>query len=320
MPESRLQFQSFEWLDVANPTSEVLNKLAEQYQLHPTSVQDCLQPEHLPKFEMIEDVGFVVLRAYDPDCAKEADSVQELTRKIAIFYSERFVISIHRQDQPFMTALLEKWKKRKINDPVLTPEHVLIDILNEVVLSYQSPIMSCLGAIELFEAEIFHTSTQRKFRINKGYYVKRKVSVFKHMLRATREPVNRILVNAEAILVPHFQNISEQIDQQSYYASDIEDSMNSLLNLHVSLQGQRTNEASRRTNEVMRVLTIFSCFFLPINFIASIYGMNFEHMPEIKDPFGYWYALAFMATVSLVIFMWFRRKGWLKKADLRDSE
>lgn len=316
MAQTRIDFKGFHWLDISNPEPELLNEIAAKYELHPTSVQDCLQPEHLPKFEMINDVGFVVLRAYENECSAEADTVQELTRKIAIFYADRFVITIHRKDQAFITALVDKWGK-KTNDPHITPEHILSSITNEVVRSYEPPIMECLNNLELFEQEIFGAGTQKKFRIQKGYYLKRKVSVFKRMLRATLEPLNRIMANAEMVLMPHFQNAKEQIDSLYFYADETTESISSLLNLHISLASQRTNEASRRTNEVMRVLTIFSCFFLPINFIASIYGMNFAHMPELQWPYGYFFALALMATVVIVIFTWFRRKGWLKGTQRR---
>lgn len=314
MPESRVSFQSFHWLDISNPTPEVLNSLAERYELHPTSVQDCLQPEHLPKFEMINDVGFVVLRAFDRECNLEADTVQELTRKIAIFFSDRFVITIHRKDQSFIETMTAKWSKRD-KDPHVTPEHVLSDILLEVVRSYEKPVHECMANLELFEMEIFGAGTQRKFRMQKGYYLKRKVSVYKRMLRSTLEPVNKIMGNAESVLLPHFQNARELVDSLYFYCDEISESIAALLNLHISLQSQKTNEASRRTNEVMRVLTIFSCFFLPINFIASIYGMNFEYLPETRWPYGYFFALSMMASVVLGIFIWFRRKGWLKKSS-----
>jgi magnesium transporter len=315
MGQSRIEFEGFHWIDIGNPTIENLNELAEKYELHPTSVQDCLQPEHLPKFEMINDVGFVVLRAFDIECTPEADTVQELTRKIAIFYADRFVITIHRKDQSFLEGMRNRWNQRSTRDPEVTPEHVLADIINEVVRSYENPVMECMNNLELFEMEIFGAGTNRKFRMQKGYYLKRKVSVYKRMLRATLEPVHKIMTNAEAILMPHFQNAREQIDSLYFYCDEISESIASLMNLHISLQSQKTNEASRRTNEVMRVLTIFSCFFLPINFIASIFGMNFKIMPELDWEYGYFYSLALMLLVVVVIFVWFRRKGWLRRTS-----
>jgi len=313
MANARIDFNAFHWLDISNPTPEYLNEVAAEYGLHPTSVQDCLQPEHLPKYEMIEDVGFVVLRAFDHECSIESDTVQELTRKIAIFYGDEFVITIHRTDQPFLEAMVEKWKKRSAKDPSYTPEHILADAINEVVRSYERPVLDCVANLEIFEQEIFGAGTHRKFRMQKGYYLKRKVSVYKRILRSTLEPLNKVMLNAEAVLMPHFQNAREMIDNLYFYSDEISESIASLLNLHISLQSQKTNEASRRTNEVMRVLTIFSCFFLPINFIASIYGMNFKYMPELEHEYGYFVALAMMFTVAVSIFIWFRRKGWLKR-------
>lgn len=314
MLEKKIEFRDFHWLDISHPTPEGLERMAKTYELHPTSVQDCLEPEHLPKHEVIYDVSFVVLRAYDQEAPPEADTVQELTRKIAIFYSDQFVLTVHRKDQPFIEALQQKWMKRAQYDSSVTPEHILGDLILEVVKSYEQPVFQCVKSLEQFEMEIFGAGTHKKFRLQNGYFLKRKVSVFKRMLRATLDPLNRIMAKAEADLQPHFQNSKDFIDDNYFYADEIAESMSSLLNLHISLASQKTNEASRRTNEVMRVLTIFSCFFLPINFIASIYGMNFEFMPETKWPYGYAFALGLMATVVITIFLWFRRRGWLKSS------
>jgi len=314
MAETKIDFHDFHWLDISAPTQEILEQMAKTYELHPTSVQDCLQPEHLPKHEVIYDVSFIVLRAYDRECHDAADTVQELTRKIAVFYSDNFVITVHRQEQAFITALIQKWQKRAKSDLGITPEHVLGDLLIEVTKSYDAPVHECMASLEQFEMEIFGAGTQRKFRIQNGYYLKRKVSVFKRMLRATLDPLNRVMAEGEADLQPHFQNAKDHLNDIYFYADEISESLASLLNLHVSLASQKSNEASRRTNEVMRVLTIFSCFFLPINFIASIYGMNFEFMPETKWPYGYFFSLGLMLTVVIVIFVWFRRKGWLKRS------
>lgn len=317
MAETKIEFHDFHWLDISAPTAEGLEAMAKTYELHPTSVQDCLQPDHLPKHEIIYDTSFVVLRAYDKECHDAADTVQELTRKIAIFYSDRFVITIHRAEHEFINSVIQKWSKRSKQDPAYTPEHVLADLCYEVVKTYETPVHECMTNLETFEMEIFGAGTQRKFRIQNGYYLKRKVSVFKRMLRATLDPVNRIMSEAEADLQPIFQNAKDQIDNQYFYADEVSDSLGSLLNLHVSLQQQRTSVASQKTNEVMRVLTIFSVFFLPINFIASIYGMNFEFMPELKWQYGYEIALGLMATVAGSIFIWFHRKGWLKSRQYR---
>ena len=98
-----------------------------------------------------------------------------------------------------------------------------------------------------------------------------------------------------------FQDIKDSLTQSLLvYDEILDDSMN-LLNTYLSITAQRNND-------VIRVLTIFSAFFLPLTFIAGIYGMNFEHMPELKWPFGYFFCLIIMASVSLAIYFWFKRR------------
>ena len=102
------------------------------------------------------------------------------------------------------------------------------------------------------------------------------------------------------------------VDRLLFYAEEINENVTMLLSLHLSLSSHQTNVASFRTNEVMRVLTVVSIFFLPLNFIAGLYGMNFEYMPELKDPNGYYYILGIMGIVSGGLFYWMYRKGWMQ--------
>ena len=87
----------FEWIDLVDPSAEELNEVAATYQLHPAAVQDCMQPEHLPKFELIDEVQFMICRYYDTDCPKNADSIRLVSRKLAIFWGKDFVITVHRK-------------------------------------------------------------------------------------------------------------------------------------------------------------------------------------------------------------------------------
>ncbi|HEX5962233.1 MAG TPA: CorA family divalent cation transporter, partial [Gemmatimonadales bacterium] len=90
------------------------------------------------------------------------------------------------------------------------------------------------------------------------------------------------------------------------YAEELVEDVNNLLSIQLAL-------ASHRTNEVVRVLTVFSVFFLPLTFIVGIYGMNFEFMPELRKHWGYPAVLAGMGLVTLIIYLWFRRRGWLRE-------
>ena len=117
------------------------------------------------------------------------------------------------------------------------------------------------------------------------------------------EPINHINVRQgeESHLL---QDVRDQHLKIQTLFSQILEEVNNLLNLSMSFSAQRTNE-------VIRVLTLFSVFFMPLTFIVGIYGMNFEFMPELRQKWGYPAVLIFMGLVALIIYIWFRRKKWL---------
>ena len=112
-----------------------------------------------------------------------------------------------------------------------------------------------------------------------------------------------------------FQDLTEETQRQLVVIEEIVESVRSVINMHVAISGQRMNEASYKTSEIMRVLTLFSLLFLPLNFVAGVYGMNFEHIPWLKEEWGFYGSLGLMLTFVVSIFVWFRKKGWLKRAD-----
>jgi magnesium transporter len=105
---------------------------------------------------------------------------------------------------------------------------------------------------------------------------------------------------------PVYQDLKENAESYHFWADQLHEDLIALLGIHVTL-------ASHRTNEVMRVLTVFSAFFLPLTFIVGIYGMNFEAMPELRSKYGYPAVLLIMLGVSTAIFIWFRRRVWLRR-------
>ena len=117
-----------------------------------------------------------------------------------------------------------------------------------------------------------------------------------------QEPINHIQAKpGEEALVRDIRD--QHLKMQTMYNQILED-VNNLLNITVSF-------AAQRTTEVMRILTLFSAFFLPLTFIVGIYGMNFSFMPELGKRWGYPAVLIGMAVVTIIIFLWFRRKKWL---------
>jgi magnesium transporter len=288
----------FEWVDVVAPSKEELSKMAFDYHLHQASVQDCLQPEHLPKFEEFGDNHFLILRMYSPEATLQADSLGELTNKVAIFTGEHFVITIHRQELPFVDDL----KKDLIDTGKCRGAHHLLNrIVRDILLTYSVPGDKLAQTLHFYEDRIF--LKEKTPPVLKGmYYLKRKVDLIRRMLILTRDIIDHIDD-------PDDTNPSTRETRDLYVRlltvyDTLSDNTNQLLNIYFSL-------SSQRTNEIIQVLTIFSVFFMPLTFIAGIYGMNFDSMPELRWTYGYPASLGVMALIVGLIYFWFRRRGWL---------
>ncbi len=291
----------FEWLDVTGPTEDDLAGLAESYGLHPMAVQDCLDPEHLPKYERLGGATFLIVRAFDDAAPDDAVTVQQMTRKVAAFAGLTFLLTIHRRPMKFLDQLKAECAGRRPDQPGLG--EVLVDLVAAVADTYERPLEQAEGILDDFETALF----DRK-RVEAGleeiYVVKRRVTLIKRMLWQTLGVVQRLHPPSEGH-APIYQDLRERIESLYAWADEVHDNITNLL-------GVQLNIASHRTNEVMRVLTVFSAFFLPLTFIVGIYGMNFQFMPELAWRHGYPFAIGVMAVVSLAIFLWFRRRGWMK--------
>lgn len=313
-----IQFpDGFFWLDVINPTKKELDSLAREHSLHPSSVKDCLQPDHLPKFERVNNYNFIILRSYDNSANSECDTVEELTRKVALFSTDRFLITVHRKDQGFLKALREKWRGIIQTRDFAANGTVMGDILKDSFLTFEKPIDDALDQLEALEMSVFSASGAAPFQLQDGYFLKRRGFVFKRILRYSQDMLNKLSTSGDRGETPFHQDLKETLEGLYFYADELLENVNSLLNLHISLSSQKTNEASHRTNEVVRVLTLFSIFFLPLNFIAGIYGMNFQNMPELETQYGYYVVLFFMLVVAAGLFAWFRSKGWMHRRDIK---
>lgn len=297
----------FTWVDVVNPTPGEAAEVAQRYGLHPTSVEDSLEPEHLPKYERIGPTTFIIVRAIDVAAAKDCSTVHEMTRKVAIFYGPDFLITIHRTEQPFLTALIGEYRRAT---PPNFPERrkgflprLVIDLINGAVATYERPLQDAESAIDTFEATVFgeHELTGLLRRI---YLVKRRVTQMRRLLSHTLDAVKK-LVPASDATSPLFQDLRENVESMHFFADELVEDVNNLLSIQLAM-------ASHRTGEVVRVLTVFSVFFLPLTFIVGIYGMNFDFMPELRQRWGYPAAMIGMGAVTLAIYLWFRRRGWLR--------
>lgn len=288
----------FEWVDLTNPSQQELEALAQQYNLYPTIVKDCLEPDHLPKFEAINEVSFVITRLYHPAKDKDADTIQELTSKIAIFYGNDFVLTVHRWEQPLLQTVKTQFVD---NHKCRSTSALALHIVQSTLTSYLDPGLKLANDLDAYESTIFLQKRAPNV-LQQLYYLKRKASAARRLLSLSQDILNAVRrIEGQSPLLQDTQDLLVKLE--TLY-TQLEESASHLLDIYLSL-------ASQRTNEVMRVLTVFSAFFLPLTFIVGVYGMNFKYMPELDWHLGYSAVWLLMITVTLCVFVWFKRKGWI---------
>ena len=266
----------FVWLDLVDPNGEEMAELVADYGLHPLAVNDCLEPEHLPKHEIFENHTFVILRAIDDAADRTSGTIQELTRKIAVFYGPTFLITIHRKDQAWFTALQQRCLVGLSGKHAAKSEgiqaHLLTQLFNAALDTYQRPLETIEGRLDVFDGRVFEGRVEpgASFRadLREIHLLRRQVTLCKRLLLRSADVAQRMVPGAGKAATL-FRDVQENAESYHFYADELLDDVNTLLSVQLAL-------ASHRTSEVMRVLTVFSVFFLPLTFIVGVYGMNFD--------------------------------------------
>lgn len=296
------------WINISAPTVEKLQEIAQQYDLKERLVLNCLDPDYLPSAELDVGYKFVMLRVSEDEVALNADTIQELTTKIALFIKDKTIISIHRLELSNLIeqvqGLIQANKHRSINT-----QYMLRFFLEVAVKTFDKPTNALDIQTERFEDKIFNSDRPRDL-LKEGFDIKRKASSYRKILKLTSDVYNKIQLTQP---MPNSAFLKERIDSNVFYAEDNLETIQTLLNLHIAIQSQKINEASFRTNEIMRVLTVLTIFFSPLNFIAGIYGMNFDVIPLAKNPQGFWISIGIMFTVCLILSIYVAKKGWLSQ-------
>lgn len=298
------------WINIHSPTKENLESLTHEYDLHWTSIQDCLDPEHLPKVEQFEKSTFLILRFFDLKSPEDANNVQELTNKLSIFIGPHWILTIHHYAEDILQQAKYKIGQLPTHQKI-TPDRILVALTHAVLHTYEKPLEDYLQILEEHESVLFNGKRGRIIALQDIHLLKRKASVLKRLLRLSIETISK-LGNKLNVSTATTQDLKETAEGLFFYTEELQENCQNLIHLSISLTSQKTNEATHKTNEVMRLLTVFSMFILPLNFIASIYGMNFMYIPELQLKYGYHLALGIMLLISIFIYLWFRKKGWLK--------
>ena len=282
------------WVDITDPTAEDLHAYSQQYDLDYYTLADCLEPAHLPKKEKLRDFTFVILRIYD-ETAKNPSSIQEMSHKIALFYNESVILTVHR----FHASIIGEIRSKYLETGIISrPEEIVTKIMYYAVKSYEPAAVALSEKIDRVEKMVF-VGAQTRVNLERLYYLKNSCRLNKRIISLTQDIVNQHTTterDASAL-----QDVKDLIRKLSLSFDETHDDSANLSTVYLSI-------LSVKTNDVMKLLTIFSVFFMPLTFIVGIYGMNFEYMPELRWKAGYPLVMAVMLAICILIFWWFKRK------------
>ena len=290
------------WIDVTAPTQTDIEPLLEEwFRFHELAAEDALSPNTLPKHDSFARYDFFVFRTIALDIKTHGTT----SEKLSCFLGKNFLFTIHRNPLEAVDIL---WGRLPQDARLMQRgvDFVLYSILDFMV-DQHFPLLDEIEERLDEVHELIFTSTSQHL-LDELLDFKRDLNLLRRQSIPQRELLNQLsrgsapFIKQEHLiyfrdLYDHMYRIGESIDVERDLAT-------STMEAYLSV-------VANRTNDIMKVLTIFSSIMLPINFIASIYGMNFEHMPELHWKYGYLWAVLLMTAVAVGMLSWFGKEGWL---------
>ncbi|GAA2765756.1 magnesium/cobalt transporter CorA [Streptomyces paradoxus] len=299
----------FVWIGLHEPTEEEFDHVTREFALHPLAVEDALKAHQRPKLEVYDDSLFVVLKpvAYEP----QSDTVS--SGEIMIFLGDSFVVTVrHGEGSP-----LKAVRRRLEQEPELLgkgPTSVLYAVADATVDHYLDVATELQTDLEGLEAEVFSPdgggSRNTASRI---YDFKRQVLEFRRATGPLAPPMSRLAGTASAGVAvpfvddrarPFFRDVNDHLTRVNESVENLDRLVSDILSAHLA-------QMSVRQNDDMRKISAWAAMAAIPTMLAGIYGMNFEHMPELRWVWSYPALLVLMAVLEVMVFRLFKRRGWL---------
>lgn len=291
------------WIDVDGVHDvPMLEKLGDCFGLHRLVMEDILNTDQRPKIEDYGDYLYIVLKMLSQGKGGEIT-----TEQVSLILGENFVLSFQEGIAgDVFTPVRDYLRRGKGRIRKMGADYLAYSLLDAVVDNY-FVILEKLGErIELLEAELLENLTQKTVR--KIYQVKRDLIFLHNAIWPLREVVS-VLGKHESTLirestVPYLRDVYDHVIHVVDNVGIYREMLSGMLDMYLST-------VSNRLNEVMKVLTIIATIFMPLTFLAGLYGMNFKNMPELEWHYGYPLLLCVMAGVAVFMVFYFKRKKWL---------
>jgi len=286
------------WIDFENPTTEEVQHLKDTFHFHPLAIEDCLQLLQRPKLDYYEGYTFYVTHQV------HAERNKIIKEELDFFVAEKFIVTFHYAPSKEVHYIRERLLAQQ-NPERWDPHHVFYQILDKIVDNY---------------FPLLHDIEDELIRIEDGSQTRRSTDQMpqlidiRHRLLGLMQTVNPMRDLLYRML--NSQHLDGVRKQRSYF-SDIHDDLMKVSEMITSNREVTTDMRdsylslnSHQTNNVMKILTIITSIFSPLTLIAGIYGMNFEHMPELTWKYGYFLAIGLMLVIGLSMYRWFKKNGW----------
>ncbi|NMH98856.1 CorA family divalent cation transporter [Pseudonocardia acidicola] len=309
--------RSFGWIGLLRPSVDEINSVAKEFHLHELAVEDTISAHQRPKFERYGQIQFAVLRP-----ARYVDPVEVIEiGEVHLFLGPDFVVTVRHAEEPDLAEV----RHRLENNPELLahgPFAVLYAVLDKVVDDYAPVLDGLQNDIDEIEVQVFDGDPNASRRI---YQLTREVIEFQRAV----EPLTEIFTELRGRLGKDgdatdpelrraFRDVADHATRVRERTEAFRQLLTNILTVNTALVAQRQNDEITRLTEagydqneqVKRISSWAAILFAPTT-VASIYGMNFHDMPELNWPAGYPYAIGLMVVLGFLLWLVFKRRGWL---------
>lgn len=295
--------QTITWVNVDGIHDvEVIEKIGKNYGIHPLLLEDILNTEQRPKIEDFDDYLFLVLKMLS--FSEEQKEIQ--TEQVSIVLGPNYVISFQEHEGDVFDPVRDRIRNAKGRIRKMGADYLAYALLDSVVDSYFVILEKIGDKIEGVEEDLI--SNPDEGTLQTIHFLKREMIFLRRSVWPLREVISG-MSRKDSSLVRESTDIflRDVYDHTIQVIDTIEnfrDMVSGMLDIYLS-------SISNRMNEVMKILTIFAAIFIPLTFIAGIYGMNFSYMPELAWKWGYFAVLALMVGIGISMVFYFRKKHWL---------
>ncbi len=281
---------------------ELMQKITDMFQLHPIFVEDIMDTDQMPRYEDGDTYEGFILKMLSYDDQVRLISAEQIT----IILGEKYVLTLQEQRGDVFNPVRERIRNTLKRSRLTDSDYFAYALLDTIVDNYIVIIETLGRHVESQEEELF--GDPDKSIVQEIYKLKTELSFLRKSVRPVREMMGHLMRSEHTLFKDKYITFLKDLNDMVQQATDAIELYSGMISDHLNIYH---TVVSNRTNEVMKVLTIFASIFIPLTFLAGIYGMNFEYLPELKFHYSYPIFWGVVILVGVGLLIYFKRKKWL---------